>query len=143
MPRNKIVVKKAMRAVKGQDTSPERALRSELWGRGLRYRLHNKTLPGKPDIVFGPAKVAVFVDGDYWHGNQWRIRKKKSLFDQLKNVNNRAYWIKKIEGNIARDKKNNSALKKAGWTVIRLWESDIKRRLDWCVDKVEKALAGK
>ena len=140
MPREKAVVTKAMRAVTSKNTSPEMALRSALWRRGLRYRLHNKNLPGKPDIVFGPSKVAVFVDGDYWHGNQWRLRKKKSLIDQLKNVNNKAYWIKKIEGNIARDKRNNSALKKAGWTVVRLWESDILKRPEWCADRVEKVV---
>ena len=143
MPREKAVVTKAMRAVTSKNTSPEMALRSALWRRGLRYRLHNKNLPGKPDIVFGPAKVTVFVDGDYWHGNQWRLRKKKSLIDQLKNVNNKAYWIKKIEGNIARDKRNNSALKKAGWTVVRLWESDILKRPEWCADQVEEEVTGK
>ena len=103
-----------------------------------------KTCLAKPDIVFGPSKVAVFVDGDYWHGNQWRLRKKKSLIDQLKNVNNKAYWIKKIEGKTSPvTRENNLELKKAGWTVIRLWESDILKRPEWCADQVEEEVMEK
>ncbi len=103
---------------------------------GLRYRLGGYGLTGKPDIVFVSSKVAIFVDGDYWHGNQWRIRNKKSLKDQLRNINNSEYWEKKITGNIERDRKNNELLEKGGWRVLRFWESDIKKRLDSVVEEV-------
>ncbi|VAX24762.1 Very-short-patch mismatch repair endonuclease (G-T specific) [hydrothermal vent metagenome] len=140
MRRNVKHVSKSMRAVKAADTSPEIALRKALWAKGLRYRLHVAKLPGKPDIVFSLAKVAVFVDGDYWHGNQWRLRGFKSLEEQLAEVHNRTYWEKKIKGNMERDKKNNALLRKAGWKVVRVWESDIKRRPATAVERIVKAV---
>ncbi len=140
MRRNVKLVSKTMRAVKGTDTSPEIALRKALWAKGMRYRLHVAKLPGKPDIVFTSAKVAVFVDGDYWHGNQWRLRGFKSLEEQLAKVHNRAYWEKKIKGNMERDKKNNALLRKAGWKVMRVWESDIKKRPATAVGQIVKAV---
>jgi DNA mismatch endonuclease (patch repair protein) len=129
-----------MRAVRSADTKPELKLRRELYARGFRYRLHRKNLPGKPDIVFGPAKVALFVDGDFWHGGQWAKRGFKSLDDQLKKVNNKTYWVEKIKRNMDRDTQNNGKLKKAGWKVIRIWESDINKRFKWAVDKVTRAI---
>ncbi len=140
MPRDSKVVSKTMAAVKSVDTSPERKLRAGLFARGLRYRLHYNRLPGKPDIVFVSAKVAVFVDGDYWHGNQWRLRGFKSLDGQLRGVSNRAYWKKKIEGNMTRDRENTAKLKKAGWKVVRIWESDINKRPEWAAGKVARAV---
>ncbi|HEB72371.1 MAG TPA: very short patch repair endonuclease [Nitrospirae bacterium] len=138
MPRNPKIVSKTMRAVKSADTKPEMKLRRGLFARGLRYRVHRKSLPGKPDIVFGPAMVAVFVDGDFWHGGQWKRRGFKSLGAQLQKVNNKKYWIEKIKRNMARDTQNNEKLKKAGYKVIRVWESDINKRLGWAVDKVAR-----
>lgn len=132
---------RAMRAVKSADTSPERILRKGLSARGLRYRLHSRRLPGCPDIVFVSAKVAVFVDGDYWHGNQWKLRGHKSLKSQFSNIRHRAYWEKKIERNMARDRKVSAALRKEGWKVIRVWESDIKTRPAWAVDRIQRAVA--
>ena len=140
MPRNPKIVSKTMKAVRGADTKPEMKLRRELFARGLRYRLHHKRLPGKPDIVFGPAKVALFVDGDFWHGAQWKRRGFKSLDAQLSKVNNKKYWIEKIKRNMVRDTANNAKLKKAGWKVIRVWESDINRRLQWAVDKITRSV---
>lgn len=140
MPRDSKIVSKTMKAVKGADTKPEIKLRRGLFARGLRYRVHRKNLPGKPDIVFGPAMVAVFVDGDFWHGAQWKQRGFKSLDDQLDKVNNKKYWIEKIKRNMARDTENNGKLKKAGYKVIRIWESDINRRLTWAVDKVARSV---
>ncbi|VAX24470.1 hypothetical protein MNBD_NITROSPINAE03-1980 [hydrothermal vent metagenome] len=78
----------------------------------------------------------VFVDGDFWHGGQWKRRGFKSLDAQLQKVNNKKYWIEKIKKNMARDTKNNEKLKKAGYKVIRVWESDINKRLGWAVDKI-------
>lgn len=139
-PRDKAHVRKAMSAVKGVDTTPELILRKALWARGYRYRLHVKKLPGKPDIVFVSARVAVFVDGDYWHGAQWKTRGFKSLEDQMKDVSNSDYWIKKIKGNVERDKINNAILRNSGWKVVRIWESDIRKRTNWAVEKIVRAI---
>lgn len=110
------------RANRNKDTSHEILLRMELWRLGLRYRKHAKYLPGKPDIFFPIVKVAVFCDGDFWHGRNWRTLRLK--LDQGTNAN---YWSEKIATNIKRDRRNTALLKKAGWRVIRLWETDIKR----------------
>jgi DNA mismatch endonuclease (patch repair protein) len=102
------------------DTKHELLLRSELWRRGLRFRKHRADLPGKPDIVFMSARVAVFCDGDFWHGRNWR-----RLSSQLHNRANPGYWLRKIESNRTRDRRTTAALTKLGWRVIRLWENDI------------------
>ena len=88
---------------------------------GLRYRKHATTLPGKPDIVFVRAKVVVFCDGDFWHGRNWESCKEK-----LGKGVNADYWVQKIAYNIERDQRNTKLLQDTGWTVIRLWETDIK-----------------
>lgn len=133
-----------MAAVKGSGTGPEMLLRKRLWKRGLRYRLNHPRLPGKPDIVFVSARVAVFVDGDFWHGNQWRLRGFASLEDQLRNVRNRPYWEKKIKGNIERDRKVDAKLRGEGWKVIRIWESDLSRSPGRAVGRIVRAVeAGK
>lgn len=113
---------KVMAAIKGRDTKPEMAMRRHLSALGLRYRLCRPGLPGRPDIVFASAKVVVFCDGDFWHGRRWAARKARGEFKVR-----RGYWLPKIERNIARDKANNRKLKKMGWLVIRVWESDILR----------------
>jgi DNA mismatch endonuclease (patch repair protein) len=105
-----------------QDTMHEVLLRTQLWHLGLRFRKNVITLPGKPDIVFSRAKVAVFCDGDFWHGRDWQSRQQK-----LSRGTNSSYWLAKIASNIERDTRNTSLLKKAGWRVIRLWETDVKR----------------
>ena len=121
------VVSKAMRAVKSRNTTPEITLRKALWAIGYRYRLHDKTLPGKPDLVLKSRRAVVFIDGDFWHGRQWKKRGFDSLEDQMSRVRNSSYWIKKIKRNMERDKTNRSALRKQGWKVICVWESDLKK----------------
>lgn len=116
------VTSRIMAAVRSRDTKPEIALRSNLWRRGLRFRIHSK-LFGKPDIVFPSARLAVFVDGDFWHGNAWRIRGLASFDAQFENLNNGAFWRAKIEANIARDEHVNSVLSADGWMVYRVFES--------------------
>jgi DNA (cytosine-5)-methyltransferase 1 len=105
-----------------RNTRPEKKLRRELWKSGLRFRVNVKTLPGRPDIVFNEAKVAVFCDGDFWHGRNW---------DRLKNNLSRGwngeYWQAKIRANRSRDGKNTRQLERMGWRVVRIWEDDIKR----------------
>ena len=127
-----------MSAVKSKDTRPELKLRKALWREGLRYRVNYKKLPGKPDIVFTKWKVAVFCDGDFWHGHNWAIRGQKSLQEELSSYSQ--YWRDKILRNIERDEENNKALIALGWTVVRIWESDIKNDLDGCVKTIKELL---
>ena len=87
---------------------------------GLRYRVRSK-LPGKPDIVFLRQRLAVFIDGDFWHGNAWRVRGLQSFDQQF--VNRSKWWIAKITRNIERDDEVNRMLLDLGWTVLRFWES--------------------
>jgi DNA mismatch endonuclease (patch repair protein) len=103
MGRSSQQVSDIMRRVRGTNTKPELALRKALWGKGLRYRLHDRNLPGKPDIVFPKARVAVFVDGDFWHGNQWRKRGKRALAEQFGGSEHSDYWQQKIGRNMDRD----------------------------------------
>lgn len=116
------VASRVKSANRRQDTLHEVLLRSHLWRLGLRFRKNVTTLPGKPDIVFAGTKVVVFCDGDFWHGRDWQSRQEK-----LSRGTNSSYWLAKIASNIKRDARNTALLKKAGWHVIRLWETDVKR----------------
>jgi DNA (cytosine-5)-methyltransferase 1 len=131
-----------MRGVASKDTPPEIALRRALWARGLRYRTGNADLAGKPDIASRARKLAVFVDGDYWHGGQWRRRGLACLEDQFKRASRRDYWLAKIRGNMARDARVTRDLLDDGWTVVRLWESAVEQDADGCADIVMKAVHG-
>lgn len=104
-----------------QDTTPEILLRKALWATGVRYRLHPTALPGRPDLVIVRHRVAVFCDGDFWHGRDWQVRKNKLAAGW-----NASYWVAKIERNRQRDKSVASQLKQLGWRVIRVWESDVR-----------------
>ena len=137
MSRSPDITHRIMSSVKSKNTRPERALRKELWRRGLRYRNNVSKLPGKPDIVFIGAKLVVFCDGDFWHGHNWAIRGYGSLEEELKRYSDS--WARKLINNIERDKRNNQKLADLGWTVIRLWESDIKKDIKKCGDIVEYA----
>lgn len=110
-----------MSRIRKTDTKCEQILRSELWRLGLRFRKNFKDLPGKPDVVFVRARVAVFCDGDFWHGRHWQARRAK-----LAAGRNSEYWIAKIEANMLRDGEQEALLFHMGWLVFRLWESDIK-----------------
>lgn len=137
MARTPEVTHKIMSAVKSKNTRPELALRHVLWARGLRYRVNMKSLQGKPDVVFTRAKIVVFCDGDFWHGHNWVVRGLSSLDEELERYTQ--FWRDKILGNIRRDKENTSRLEADGWTVIRIWESDIKADVSKCADIVETA----
>ncbi len=119
-----------MSRIRSQDTRPELTIRRLLHARGLRYRKHARALPGRPDLVFSGPRVAVFIDGDFWHG--WRFSQWK---DKLA-----PYWREKIEGNKRRDARNFRQLRQQGWTVIRLWEHEIEADSCRCADRVEKAV---
>lgn len=122
-------------ASKKGNTKPEIALRRELWRRGLRYRLHLKDIPGQPDLTFQRHRVAVFCDGDFWHG-----RNLADLVAKLSKGHNAAYWTAKIRKNVSRDNANNDLLRGSGWRVIRVWETDILRSPMQVADLVESFL---
>lgn len=122
-----------MKKIKSKDTQPEIMLRRELWKRGYRYRKNFSELPGKPDIVFIRKKVVVFIDGDFWHGYNWEEKKRKIL-------NNKEYWVKKIEKNIERDRENTKKLSNMGYKVIRFWEHEIKTDINKCVNEIIETL---
>lgn len=107
----------------------EVALAKALWRRGVRYRYNFRKLPGSPDIAITKHRIAVFIDGEFWHGYDWERRKQR-----LKS--NKEYWIEKIEENIARDKRNDVLLEKQGWRVLHFWEKDVKKYLDGCVNDI-------
>lgn len=122
-----------MQGNKSSGTKPELLLGKALYAAGLRYRKNNKTIFGTPDFSFKKYKVAVFADGDYWHGKDWDARKKKLGA-------NAGFWFEKIERNIERDYKVSKQLCEDGWTVLRFWETDIKTNLPKCVEKVQEAI---
>lgn len=139
--RDPAVTSRIMAAVKGKNTGPELLLRRALHARGLRYRLHAQ-LPGKPDIVFPGRKLAVFVDGDFWHGHGWQRRGFASFEAQFKSFAEPERWTRKIERNIARDAEVEEALQRLGWRVVRLLESEIRTDTDASVVRVLGALQG-
>lgn len=122
-------ISKRMANVSLKGGKSEVALAKALWNQGIRYRKNYKKLPGSPDIAITKYRIAVFVDGEFWHGENWEERKTK-----LKS--NRDYWIEKIEENISRDKRNDIKLREIGWTPIHFWEKEVKKNLDECVSKV-------
>ena len=119
-----------MSRVKGKDTGLETSVRSALHRRGLRFRKHVKNLPGKPDIVFNRLKVVVFVDGDFWHGYRFPAWEHKLS----------EFWRKKISQTRKRDVKNRRKLREMGWTVIRLWQHELKQDFDGSVNKILSAI---
>ena len=122
-----------MQAIRSKRTKPEEMLAKALWHRGYRYRRNLHTLVGKPDIVFTRRKVAVFCDGEFWHGKDWEIKKQKL-------TSNQGYWVPKIERNMARDREVNYALLQQGWLILRFWSKDILKNLPDCVSQIEAAL---
>lgn len=125
--------KKTMKAIRAKDTKAEVMLRKALWKKGYRYFKNYRKLPGKPDIVFIRAKLAVFVDGEFWHGYEWEENR-----ERIKS--NREYWIPKIEKNMERDIEVTRELEDAGWTVLRFWSRDILKNPDECVREIEEKL---
>ena len=127
--------KRNMRNIRSFDTKIEVILRKELWSRGYRYRKNYKKLPGSPDIVLTKYKIAIFCDGEFFHGKDWEVLKPKLL-----NSNNSEYWISKISKNIEHDSEVNKQLLSLGWTVIRFWGNDIKKHTDECINVIEEAI---
>lgn len=126
--------RKRMGKVKLKGGKAESMLAKALWHRGYRYRRNDKRLPGSPDIAILKYRIAVFVDGEFWHGKDWGTRKKA-----LKR--NREYWIEKIEENMARDYRNDILLRQMDWISVHIWEKDVLHSLPKCVLEVEEAVA--
>jgi DNA mismatch endonuclease (patch repair protein) len=125
-----------MGQIRAKDTKAEIALRKELFKRGFRFRKNDPRLPGKPDIVLPRYRVCVFVDGDFWHGREWRRRGYPSLAAAFKQ--NGEFWVKKIQNTVARDRRQDQELRALGWQVVRIWESDICRSLIRVADCLER-----
>jgi DNA mismatch endonuclease (patch repair protein) len=119
-----------MSKIRSKNTNPEKRLFTELKALDIKYSKYRK-MYGKPDISFPNEKVAVFVDGDFWHGYNWKVKKK---------IPPKGYWQNKIKKNILRDRKVNSKLSELGWKVIRIWEHDIREDTSACVAKIVKAI---
>lgn len=139
MTRTAEVTSRIMASVPNANTRPELALRSALHRRGLRYRVHRRML-GKPDITFVAPRVAVFVDGDYWHGNAWRTRGYADFDSYYARGENGAFWADKIRRNLERDRHVTEGLSADGWCVIRVWETNLTAQLNAIVDRIEAAV---
>lgn len=122
---------RVMRAVRKENTEPEILLRRALWAAGVRgWRVHRKSLPGSPDISFGRANLAVFVDGSFWHGHPSAYRPGRSTF-----------WDRKIASNIERDRRVDRELRSLGWRPLHVWDLDVERRPVMVVRRIVRLLS--
>lgn len=119
-----------MSRIKGRDTKPEVMLRKALWHKGIRYRKNYRKLPGTPDIALTRQKIAIFVDGDFWHARGHQDNPGEQVHS------NKEYWQKHLGRNVERDKEVNDALTEEGWLVLRFWESEIRRNLSRCLEQI-------
>jgi len=124
--------RKNMQNIRSRGTTPERLIMHELKRRKIYFASHVTTIAGKPDIAFRRKKIAVFIDSDFWHGHPERCIMPKTNID---------YWNQKIVQNCKRDKQVTRELRRKGWKVIRLWEHDVKYRIDRCIQRILGELA--
>lgn len=122
-----------MSRIRCADTKIEVAFRRALWRAGIRFRKNFKGLPGKPDIAITRHKIAIFCDGEFWHGKDWSAAREKIRA-------RRDYWVPKIERTMERDSASERRLAALGWTVLRFWGRDIQKSLDLCVAEVMEAI---
>ena len=127
--------RKNMQHIHSNNTTIEKILRKALWNKGYRYRVNYKILPGKPDIVLTKYRIAIFCDGEFFHGRDW-----EKLETRLEKGKNSEYWVKKISRNRERDEEINKKLLFMGWTVIRFWGKDIKYDTDECIRVLEETI---
>jgi DNA mismatch endonuclease (patch repair protein) len=124
---------KIMSSIRSKDTKPELLVRKFLFSKGFRFRVNDKKLPGKPDIVLPKYKTVIFVHGCFWHGHEdckyFSLPKTRS-----------EWWFEKIGKNKSRDKKNVSVLRKEKWKVIEIWECELKKGKERTLKKVVKKL---
>lgn len=131
--KKKLTRSETMSRIRSKDTRIEIALRKALWAEGLRYRKNDKTVFGKPDIVFKGKKIAIFCDSKFWHGYDYLYKGK--AFNT-----NPTYWEAKMKRNIARDQKVNDTLRNGGWIVLRYWEDDILKNLEAIINEIKTIL---
>lgn len=123
---------KNMSRIRSKDTKPEQLLRKALWHAGIRYRKNDRRLPGTPDIAVTRYRIAIFVDGDFWHARGHTAHPGEQV------RTNEAFWQRKLARNVERDREVNEALTEAGWLVLRFWESDVRKDLPRCVAVVKE-----
>lgn len=123
-------ISKRMSKVKLKHNKVETTLAKALWHKGYRYRLNYKKLPGSPDIALTKYKIAIFVDGEFWHGKDFEKRK-----DKLKA--NKDFWIEKIQENIDRDKRNDDSLHQMGWISLHFWSEEVSKNIEHCMTEIE------
>ncbi|MBA7528700.1 hypothetical protein ES705_20888 [subsurface metagenome] len=115
-----------------------------LWAEGYKYRKNYKNIVGKPDFALMSSKIAIFYDSEFWHGYDWKNKRKKiktnKVFWVKKIKTNKVFWVKKIERNMERDKEVNKLLIKKGWMVLRFWGKDIEKDMSKCIKKINKAV---
>ena len=126
---------KNMSHIRCTNTRIEVLLCKELRKRGYGYRKNYKELPGKPDIVLTKYKIAIFCDGEFFHGKDWSTQK-----ERIQQGNNPEYWISKIERNMARDEEINKELLHLGWIVLRFWGKEIQKDAISCINEIENAI---
>lgn len=124
---SKIQRSKNMASIRSINTKPELIVFRGLRKRKIYFQKHYKKLPGKPDIVIPCKKLAIFIDGDFWHGHQLKKLKKRLP---------RRFWINKIESNVKRDRLNRMKIKKAGWKFLRVWEHQIKKDPEETINRI-------
>lgn len=127
-----------MRRVRSRDTTPEKLFRIGLSAAGLKYKWQAAHLPGKPDFILPSNRLAIFIDGDFWHGGQWLKRQLTTLEEQFGGTPSKDYWLRKLSSNVNRDLRITAMLLEQGWNVIRFWESDVKRNLARCLEMTEQ-----
>lgn len=117
-----------MSRIKGRDTKPEMAVRKLVHALGYRYRLHVRSLPGSPDLVFSSRRKVIFVHGCFWHRHNCR-------YGRVMPATRRTFWKSKLEGNRERDGKNRRLLRKEGWEVLVVWECQTRKR-EWLLERI-------
>jgi len=129
---------KCMSHIRSSETKPEIFFRKALWKWGIRYRKNVRSLFGTPDIAIKKYKIVIFIDGDFWHGNDWKKKNFSSQEELLSSYSD--FWQNKIRHNIARDKKVTRYYKKIGWTILRFWTSETEKNLNKCIIKTVKKI---
>lgn len=123
-----------MSRIRSKNTKIEVALGKALWAAGYRYRKNDKSVKGKPDFVFKRYKLAIFCDSEFWHGKDWEKQ-------QQRIGTNKEFWINKIQKNVDRDIMINTILREEGWIVLRFWETEIKKNINMCVERISDQIS--
>ena len=129
-----------MSCIPSKGTRPEIFLGKILRENGIPYKKHYKAV-GRPDFAIITKKIAIFVDGDFWHGHNWKLRGFKDRDAELSTY--KPFWVNKIRNNIARDSRVNNSLKRDKWRVVRIWESELKKNPDKALRKIQNIYASR